>query len=131
MNYTITELTDGNAVVTFADGAWANVPVLTEDTQEVFEERVQGFATKIVGANPAWIAVDQTGSVTQENLADVLTIIESDSDVEVDASNPAWLNARVAAYGSMASQLEYITENGLAAWQTEVARIKALHPQPE
>jgi hypothetical protein len=129
MNYTITELTDGNAVVTFADGAWANVPVLTEDTQEVFEERVQGFATKIVGANPAWIAVDQTGSVTQENLADVLAVIESDA--EVDASNPAWLNARITAYGAVASQLEYITENGLAAWQTEVARIKALHPQPE
>ena len=39
MDYTITELTNGNAVVTFADGAWANVPVLAEDTKEVFEEK--------------------------------------------------------------------------------------------
>jgi len=123
MNYTITELTDGNAVVTFADGAWANVPVLTDDTQEVFEERVQGFATKTVGENPAWIAVNQTGSVTQVAFADPAPLVEDDT--------PAWLKSRKDAYGPTATQIEYITENGLAAWQTEVARIKALHPQPE
>jgi len=127
MDYTITELTDGNAVVTFADGAWANVPVLTEDTKEVFEKRVQGFATKTVGENPAWIAASQTGSVTQVALGDEIEPITSIEGEEL----PDWLQARKDAYGGWASQLEYITENGLAAWQEEVARIKALHPQPE
>lgn len=125
MNYTITELTDGNAVVTFADGAWANVPVLTEDTKETFEKRVQGFATKTVGENPAWIAASQTGSVTQLALGDEIEPIISTGDDEL----PAWLQARIDAYGGWSSQIEYITENGLAAWQTEVARIKTLHPQ--
>jgi len=119
MNYTITELSDGNALVTFADGAWANVPVLAEDTKEVFEERVQGFATKTTGSNPAWIAANQTGSVTQKAYSE-LTGEETD--------NPAWLDARIAAYGSLASQIEFITEKGLAAWQEEVAAIKLANP---
>ena len=127
MDYTITELTDGNAVVTFADGAWANVPVLTEDTKETFEKRVQGFATKTVGSNPDWIAASQTGSVTQVALGDEIEPITSIEGEEL----PDWLQARKDAYGGWASQLEYITENGLTAWQEEVARIKALHPQPE
>tara|TARA_R110001592_G_scaffold357372_1_gene660365 strand:+ start:349 stop:714 length:366 start_codon:yes stop_codon:yes gene_type:complete len=119
MNYTITELTDGNAVITFADGAWANVPVLTADTKDTFEERVQGYATKTFGSNPAWIAVNQTGSVTQVAYADT-------DGSETD--NPAWLDARIAAYGSLASQIEFITENGLTAWQEEVAAIKLANP---
>ena len=127
MDYTINEVVDGNAVVTFADGGWANVPVLTEDTKEVFEKRVQGFATKTVGENPAWIAASQTGSVTQVALGDEIEPITSIEGEEL----PDWLQARKDAYGGWASQLEYITENGLAAWQEEVARIKALHPQPE
>ena len=120
MNYTITELTDGNAVVTFADGAWANVPVLATDTKAVFETRVQGYATKTTGSNPAWIAASQTGSVTQEAYSDAGS---------GGTGNPAWLDARIAAYGAMASQLEYITENGLAAWQAQVATIKSNNPK--
>jgi hypothetical protein len=125
MDYTITELTDGNAVVTFADGAWANVPVVTDDTKETFEERVQGYATKTFGSNPAWIAVSQTGSVTQ-----VAFSVATDNSVEA-VTLPAWMQSRIDAYGDPRTQIEFISENGLAAWQTEVARIKALHPQPE
>ena len=44
--------------------------------------------------------------------------------------NPQWLADRLAAYGSVGSQLEYITENGLAAWRAHVAQIKADNPKP-
>ena len=117
MDYTITELTDGNAVVTFADGSWANIPVMTTDTKATFEERVEGYSPNLPVSNPAWIGVNQTGSVDR--------IAYTDGE---GADNPAWLNARIAAYGSWASQLEYITENGLAAWQAEVATIKSNNP---
>ena len=119
MDYTITELSEEKAVVTFADGSWANVSVLATDTKEVFEKRLQGFVPKTTGSNPAWIAVNQTGSVTQEEFSDA---------TGEETGNPAWLRARIAAYGSWASQLEYITENGLAAWQEEVAAIKLANP---
>jgi len=105
MDYTITKLTDGNAEVTFADGSWANIPLTTNDDKAAFETRVLAYAPKVKVTNPAWIAVNQTGSVDQ--------IAYTDGE---DANQPAWLKARIDAYGSWASQREYITENGLAAW---------------
>ena len=35
---------------------------------------------------------------------------------------------RKRAYGSLESQIEYITENGLEPWQIKVADIKAQYP---
>jgi hypothetical protein len=37
--------------------------------------------------------------------------------------------ARLAGYGSWETQLEFITENGLEAWQANVAEIKLRHPK--
>ena len=50
------------------------------------------------------------------------------------AANTAEANAQVvanrkAAYGSIEQQIEYITENGIDAWQTKVAEIKANNPK--
>ena len=41
-----------------------------------------------------------------------------------------WLRARVALYNVPEKQLEFITENGIEAWQAKVAQIKADHPKP-
>jgi|TARA_R100001530_G_scaffold83524_2_gene58272 hypothetical protein len=40
-----------------------------------------------------------------------------------------WLHARLALYNVPEKQLEFITENGLEAWQAKVAQIKADHPK--
>jgi len=50
------------------------------------------------------------------------------------AANTLEANAQVvanrkAAYGSLEQQIEYITENGIDAWQTKVAEIKADNPK--
>ena len=37
---------------------------------------------------------------------------------------------RVAEYGALVDQIEFITENGLEAWQSKVAEIKAKYPKP-
>ena len=55
------------------------------------------------------------------------------ADVEA-AANTAEANAgvvatRKTAYGSMEAQMEFITENGLEAWQAKVAEIKAANPK--
>ncbi len=39
------------------------------------------------------------------------------------------IEARVIAYGSAIDQIEFITENGLEAWQTKVTEIKAKYPK--
>ena len=50
------------------------------------------------------------------------------------AANTAEANAQVvaarkAAYGTIESQIEFITENGLDAWTAKVAQIKADNPK--
>jgi len=40
-----------------------------------------------------------------------------------------WLENRIASYGESPTQIEFITENGLKAWQEKVAEIKAKYPK--
>ena len=53
--------------------------------------------------------------------------------VEASAStaeaNAGVVAARKAAYGSIESQIEFITENGLDAWTAKVAQIKSDNPK--
>ena len=37
---------------------------------------------------------------------------------------------RKEEYGPVENQIEFITENGIEAWQTRVSEIKARHPKP-
>lgn len=52
------------------------------------------------------------------------------SAAEISAINEKKvIDARMEEYGSVAEQIEFITENGLTPWQTKVAEIKARHPK--
>ena len=44
-------------------------------------------------------------------------------------ANAQVVATRTSLYGSIGEQIEYITENGLDAWQTKVAQIKADNPK--
>ena len=44
-------------------------------------------------------------------------------------NNAIAVSNRQKEYGSLAEQLEYITENGLDAWQTKVQAIKTKYPK--
>tara|TARA_R100001143_G_scaffold62946_1_gene67702 strand:- start:910 stop:1422 length:513 start_codon:yes stop_codon:yes gene_type:complete len=46
-----------------------------------------------------------------------------------DRSVLGWRENRIRAYNSVDKQLEFITENGLEAWQAKVADIKAKYPK--
>ena len=64
-------------------------------------------------------------------------IYNYDGDIESlplhDAKGSAWekdyKQNRIEEYGSLAEQIEYITENGLDAWQTKVQEIKTKYPK--
>ena len=43
---------------------------------------------------------------------------------------PTYDEKRREEYGNAEEQLEYITENGIEAWQQKVAEIKAKYPKP-
>lgn len=40
-----------------------------------------------------------------------------------------WREARIIEYGSITEQIEFISENGLEAWQAKVTDIKNKHPK--
>jgi prefoldin subunit 5 len=52
-----------------------------------------------------------------------------EAQAKIIESNQAQVNKRIAEYGSVAEQIEYITENGLNAWQSKVAEIKLKYPK--
>ena len=78
---------------------------------------------------------DGQGAYIKEwNISGVTKPSDSDLSAVESAANTAEANAQVVAtrlslYGSIGEQIEYITENGLDAWQTKVAQIKADNPK--
>jgi hypothetical protein len=52
-----------------------------------------------------------------------------EAQAKIVESNQAQVQNRIKEYGTIAQQIEYITENGLEAWQTKVNNIKAKYPK--
>ena len=52
-----------------------------------------------------------------------------EAQANIVESNQAQLQNRIKEYGSIAEQIEYITENGLDAWQSKVNSIKLKYPK--
>lgn len=81
------------------------------------------------------------GETAPELHADLL-VVDAPDDVECGYSyadgvftaseappEPTYSELRAAEYGSITEQIEFITENGLEAWQAKVAEIKAQYPK--
>ena len=119
--YNIEKIEGGIATVRYADNSWAELVLSADMTQEDLDDLALQFAPK-TGVAPSFATVGFTSTAS----AKPDPIVEEPVD-----DRAAWLIAREAAYGSLASQVEYITENGLDAWQTKVAEIKAANPKGE
>jgi hypothetical protein len=52
-----------------------------------------------------------------------------EAQANIVESNQAQVQNRIKEYGSIEKQLEYITENGLDAWQSKVVSIKSKYPK--
>jgi hypothetical protein len=59
-------------------------------------------------------------NITNQQILDKQSELQALQDV---------VDNRIKEYGSIAEQIEYITENGLDAWQTKVNSIKAKYPK--
>ena len=60
----------------------------------------------------------------------VTAIPEPEPEPEEEPYVPTYEDKRLEEYGTAEKQIEYITENGLEAWQQRVAEIKAKYPKP-
>jgi len=118
-DYSIEKIENGIATVRYADDSWAEL-LLSKDMKEAdLDDLAHKFAPK-QGVAPSF------AKVGFKSTASALPI-----EVEETPENPAWLQARMDAYGHVTAQLEYITENGLDKWQEHVAKIKADNPKSE
>ena len=83
------------------------------------DDRIDGVSNPYI---KEWNATDKP-KPTDEQL-DALS-----SQAETLENNAIAVANRQAEYGSTAEQLEYITENGLEAWQSKVQEIKTKYPK--
>ena len=119
--YNIEKIEDGIATVRYADNSWANLVLSADMTQEDLDDLALQFAPK-TGVAPSFATVGFTSTASAK---------PGPVEEEVVDNTPTWLLKRQEAYGAVEAQLEYITENGLDAWQTKVAEIKAANPKSE
>ena len=52
-----------------------------------------------------------------------------EDEAQTVSDNAQAVSNRMSEYGSVESQIEFITENGLDAWKTKVDEIKAKYPK--
>ena len=119
MNYTITEIINGTATVQFEDGAFLFVELNDALTEEDFDDMIFNVAPpqlRAGGTVPSWLVEGQQRTAAAKPEAEGTTM-------------PVWLVERLRAYGDPNTQIEFITENGLEAWQAKVAQIKADNPK--
>ena len=125
MQYIIPEINDGLAKVEWPDGTWTFIPLSSDMTEEDFDDLVYRITPPHLqtgGEAPSFLAAGSTRTAAAKP---VETITPDEGE-----AIPAWLLARYEAYGNIMEQIEFITENGLDAWQTKVAEIKAANPKP-
>jgi hypothetical protein len=97
---------------------------------ELYANRKIDFLKDVILKNDA----DSNGDYIAEwNLDIPKPTLEQLKQYEAQAniveSNQIQIQNRIKEYGSIAQQIEYITENGLDAWQTKVNNIKAKYPK--
>lgn len=121
-NYTITSVNANNvAKITFSDDSWTFVQLHSDTTEADLDDLVMRILPPYLrsgNGTPSFVTAGATR-----------TAAEKPAEEYVDP-RPQYEQDRTAAYGSLESQIEYITENGLDAWQTKVAQIKADNPKP-
>ena len=119
MQYTIPEINNGVAKVQFGDGTWTFVELASEMTEADLDDLIHHITPPHLktGTTPSFLSAGATRTAAPKPV-----------EPFVD-QRPQWEQDRMAAYGTLASQIEYITENGLEAWQAKVAQIKADNPK--
>ena len=121
MEYSIPEINNGLAKIVWPDQSWTFVPLTADMTEADLDDIVHRITPPhlLSGSTPSFLSAGATRTAAAKS-----------EETPVDP-RPQYVQDRTAAYGSAESQLEYITENGLDAWQTKVAQIKADNPKPE
>jgi len=114
-NYNIEKIENGVATIRYEGSSWAEILLDSAMDSADLNHMVHQYAPK-TGVAPSFATAGYSSTSANKEV--------SDSD-----GRPAYIIARTAEYGTLEEQIEYITENGLEAWQTKVAKIKTDNPK--
>jgi len=114
--YTIPEINNGVAKIQWSDGSWTFIELTADMTEADLDDLVHMHIPPHLRTGSAPSFLSEGASRTAVAKA-------------TPTPDPDWLVDRKEAYGTIESQIEYITENGLSAWQAHVAQIKADNPK--
>jgi hypothetical protein len=97
---------------------------------ELYANRKIDFLKEVILRNDA----DSNGDYIAEWNLDIPkpTLAQLDAfeaQANIVESNQIQIQNRIKEYGTIAQQIEYITENGIEAWQTKVNNIKTKYPK--
>ena len=116
--YNVEKIENGVATLRYPDNSWAEIVLSSDMTEADLDDLALQYAPK-TGTKPSFLSAGETRTATAKT-------IETPTDDRAD-----YIKAREEAYGTYAEQLEYITEQGLYAWQVNVSKIKSDNPKPE
>jgi len=153
--YRLKQLKSDNPNVSFAENVFDREDVLSDynvvkvvDSEKLFKKGWIAVEEAPLSSGGAWLqnwtlVPKESASVTRDEM-ELIDPPEQEGHgaVEVDPVldgdvwkqtwslvEKSWLENRVGAYGESSTQIEFITENGLEAWQAKVAEIKAKYPK--
>ena len=117
-SFTVDEIVNNVAKVTFSNGEHTFIELEADMDEADFDDAVlRRMPASLVGGEgtPSFLTAGATRTAAEK---------------AQPTFTPTYKDVRQALYGTPEEQLEYITENGLAAWQTKVAQIKSDNPKP-
>lgn len=126
MEYEVTAINEGSVTVKYKDGSWAEVPLLEDMTTDQVDSVIRSFGPKTHKV-PSFIAVGYV-SYTPPT-PDPIFLDGKVPDLSSPDTSMAWFEKRTDAYGTVAAQIEFITEQGLEAWQKYVKEVKTTYPK--
>lgn len=121
VNYTIEKIENGVATVRYQDDSYAHLTLAQDMLPEDVDDLAAQFAPK-TGVAPAYLSVGETRAAV---------VKPAEEPLEPEELPVTYAMQRLDEYGSSYEQIEFITENGLEAWQAKVAAIKAKYPKPD
>lgn len=126
MKYVVTATNheEGYVDVEYEDKSWARIYTPDGMTKCDWENSVLAYsrANAPPPSVPDFITVGFSGD---------LSVDKGGVSEPSEEPTPEWFLDRQSAYGTAESQIEFIVENGLEAWQEHVRMIKELFPKDD
>lgn len=107
---------------TLSNGVWSQN---WNHSAKSMDELVDGDILRVDAPDGAWLK--ENGKNAREDDPELIDGVWTQKWITEDRT---WIENRVAFYETADQQIEFITENGLEAWQARVADIKARYPKP-